>query len=81
MKLLVRNLARSITEKQLNALFAEFGMVQSCNLVMDKETGKSKGFAFIEMPKIGEVKVAIKNLNNKEIDGEKIRVKKVENNN
>jgi len=81
MKLLVRNLARSITEKQLNALFAEFGMVQSCNLVMDKETGKSKGFAFIEMPKIGEVKVAIKNLNNKEIDGEKIRVKKVETNN
>jgi len=81
MQLLVRNLARSITEKQLNALFAEFGMVQSCNLVMDKETGKSKGFAFIEMPKIGEVKVAIKNLNNKEIDGEKIRVKKVETNN
>ncbi len=79
MKLLVRNLARSITEKELTDLFKEFGMVQSCNLVLDKETGKSKGFAFVEMPKVGEVKVAIKNLNNKEIAGEKIRVKKVEN--
>jgi RNA recognition motif-containing protein len=78
MKLLVRNLARTISEKQLTELFKEFGMVQSCNLVLDKETGKSKGFAFVEMPKIGEVKVAIKNLNNKEIEGEKIRVKKVE---
>ena len=79
MKLLIRNLARSISEKELKALFTEFGMVQSCNLVLDKETGKSKGFAFVEMPKVGEVKVAIKNLNNKEIAGEKIRVKKVEN--
>lgn len=79
MKLLVRNLSRSITEKELTELFKEFGMVQSCNLVLDKETGKSKGFAFVEMPKVGEVKVAIKNLNNKEIAGEKIRVKKVEN--
>ena len=78
MKLLVRNLARTITEKQLTALFSEFGMVQSCNLVLDKVTGKSKGFAFVEMPKVGEVKVAIMKLNNKEIDGEKIRVKKTE---
>lgn len=78
MKLLVRNLARTITEQELNALFTEFGMVQSCNLVLDKETGKSKGFAFVEMPKVGEVKVAIKNLNNKEVAGEKIRVKKAE---
>jgi len=79
MKLLIRNLARETTEKELNTMFTEFGMVQSCNLVLDKETGKSKGFAFVEMPKIGEVKVAIKELNNKVVAGNKIRVKKAGN--
>jgi len=79
MKLLIRNLARETTEQELKAMFTEFGMVQSCNLVLDKDTGKSKGFAFVEMPKIGEVKVAIKKLNNKEVAGNKIRVKKAEN--
>lgn len=79
MKLLIRNLARETTEQELTAMFTEFGMVQSCHLVLDKETGKSKGFAFIEMPKIGEVKVAIKELNNKLVDGNKVRVKKAEN--
>jgi RNA recognition motif-containing protein len=78
MKILIRNLARETTEQELKAMFTEFGMVQSCTLVLDKETGKSKGFAFVEMPKIGEVKVAIKKLNNKEVAGNKIRVKKAE---
>jgi RNA recognition motif-containing protein len=78
MKLLIRNLARETTEKELNALFSEYGTVQSCNLVLDKETGKSKGFAFVEMPKVGEVKVAIRELNNKVVSGNKIRVKKAD---
>ncbi len=78
MKLLVRNLARSITESQLHTLFEEFGNVQSCNLVIDKKTGLSKGFGFIEMPKPGEAKAAMKSLNGKELDGEKIRVKRAE---
>jgi len=78
MKLLVRNLARTTTEKELKSLFAEFGMVQSCDLVLDKATGKSKGFAFVEMPKAGEAKVAIKKLNNRDVAGNKIRVKKAE---
>lgn len=78
MKLLVRNLARNTTEQELRALFAEHGTLQSCNLVMDKETGESKGFAFVEMPKVGDAKVAIKMLNGKEVDGSKIRVKKAE---
>lgn len=79
MKLLVRNLARTTTEKELYLLFAEFGSVQSCDLVLDKASGKSKGFAFVEMPKAGEAKVAIKKLNNREVAGNKIRVKKAEN--
>ena len=78
MKLLIRNLDRSTTEAELKKLFQEFGAVQSCDLVMDRDTGESKGFGFVEMPKSGEAKAAIKNLNNKNIGNSKIRVKKAE---
>ena len=78
MKLLVRNLDRLTTEDELKSLFQEFGAVQSCNLVIDRESGASKGFGFIEMPKSGEAKAAIKNLNDKTVGGNKIRVKKAE---
>lgn len=78
MKLLVRNLAKTTTEEKLQTLFTQFGAVQSCNLVMDKETGKSKGFGFIEMPKPGEAKAAIKQLNGYKLAGNNIRVKKAE---
>ena len=64
MKLIIRNLARSTTEEELKALFQEYGTVQSCDLVSDKATGGSKGFAFVEIPKPGEARVAMKNLNN-----------------
>ena len=79
MKLIIRNLARSTTEAELKALFQEYGTVQSCDLVADKTTGGSKGFAFVEMPKPGEAKVAMRNLNYITVAGNKIRVKKVEN--
>ena len=78
MKLLIRNLSRSTTEKELRTLFEPFGTVQSCVLVMDKETGISKGFGFVEMPKPGDAKAAMKSINNKEIAGNKIRVKKAD---
>ncbi len=78
MKLLVRNLDRQTTEKELRNLFEEFGAVQSCTLVIDRESGVSKGFGFVEMPKAGEAKAAIKNLNNKDVGSKKIRVKKAE---
>lgn len=78
MKLLIRNLARTITESQLKNMFEEFGALQSCNLVIDAKTGQSKGFGFVEMPKPGEAKAAMKSLNGKEIEGAKIRVKKAE---
>ena len=78
MKLLIRNLARSTTEAELRALFEPFGTVQSCTLVMDKESGESKGFGFVEMPKTGDGKAAMKNLNYTNIAGNKIRVKKAE---
>lgn len=78
MKLLVRNLARTTTEEAVTELFEEYGTVQWCKLVMDKNTGGSKGFGFVEMPKPGEAKAAVKNLNARSVDGNKIRVKKAE---
>ena len=78
MKILVRNLSRSTTEAELRTLFEPFGAVQSCTLVMDKASGNSKGFGFVEMPKLGDAKAAIKNLNGMEIAGNRIRVKKAE---
>lgn len=79
MKLIVRNLDRSTTEEELTTLFQEYGTVQSCDLVLDKSTGGSKGFAFVVMPKPGEAKVAVKNLNDTTVGSNKIRVKKAEN--
>lgn len=78
MKLLIRNLSRSSTEAQIQALFTEHGTVQSCTLVLDKNTGLSKGFGFVEMPNQGEAKAAMKSLNGKDVDGSIIRVKKAE---
>ena len=78
MKLLIRNLARTTTEEEIKNLFEPFGDVQSCIVVMDKDTGISKGFGFVEMPKAGDAKAAIKSLNNQEIAGNKIRVKKAD---
>ncbi|MDF2180864.1 RNA-binding protein [Neptuniibacter sp. CAU 1671] len=78
MKLLVRNLDRSTTEAELKELFEGFGSVQSCKLVLDPVGGTSKGFGFVEMPKAGEAKAAMKNLNNTLLGRNKIRVKKAE---
>lgn len=75
MKLLIRNLARATTEEQIRTMFEDFGTLQSCNLVLDKKSGESKGFAFVEMPLIGEAKLAVKSMNGKKIGGNFIRVK------
>ncbi|GBE07770.1 RNA recognition motif [bacterium BMS3Bbin11] len=76
MKLLIRNLARTTTEVELRRMFEAHGPVQSCSLVMDRQTGKSKGFAFIEMPRPGDAKAAVKTLNGKDVAGNVIRVKR-----
>ena len=79
MKLLIRNLARDTKENALKELFEAYGKVQYCSIIADSNTGESKGFAFVEMPKAGDAKAAVKNLNNKELDGNKLRVKKADN--
>jgi len=59
-------------------MFEAHGTVQSCTLVIDKKTGISKGFGFVEIPKQGDARAAMKSLNGKEVAGNKIRVKKAE---
>jgi RNA recognition motif-containing protein len=76
MKLLIRNLSRTTTEQQLLELFQPFGQVQSCHLVIDELSGGSKGFGFVEMNRSGQANIAMKSLNNSEVDGARIRVKR-----
>ena len=78
MKILVRNLERTVTEAELLELFKAYGTVESCNLVLDAQTGKSKGFAFVEMPHGREAVKAIKGLNTLRLHGQGIRVKAAE---
>ena len=78
MKLLVRNIARTVKEDELRAVFEKFGAVQSCTIVIDKDTGISKGFGFVEIPNPGHGKAAMKSLNGKELAGSLLRVKKAE---
>lgn len=78
MKLIIRNIARTTTEAELLALFTPFGHIQACNLVLDKKSGLSKGFGFVEIPKAGDAKAAMKAINGKLVDGNKLRVKKAE---
>ena len=78
MKILVRNLDRTITENEVLDLFKAYGAVESCVLVNDAETGKSKGFGFVEMPNPREAVKAIKGLNTLKVKGHGIRVKAAE---
>ena len=75
MKLLVRNLSRSTTEQEIRILFSAHGSVTECSLVLDQETGKSKGFAFVEMPEEVEAKAALSALHETRVAKNKIRVK------
>lgn len=76
MRLSVRKLSRETTEHDLRDIFESFGAVQSCVIVNDAETGRSKGFGFVEMPKAGEAKAAVRHLNGLELDGAILRVKR-----
>ncbi|WP_320823697.1 RNA-binding protein [Reinekea sp.] len=76
MKILVRNLSKVTTEATLQGMFQAYGQVQYCTLINDRESGQHKGFGFIEMPKAVDAKKAIQALNNAQVDGKAIRVKR-----
>ena len=73
-KIYVGNLSYSTTEETLRNQFSQFGQVESVSIIMDKFTNKSKGFGFVEMAGEKEADEAIATLNQKEIDGRKVRV-------
>lgn len=70
----VGNLSYTATEDDLRGAFAEYGEVSSVNIVMDRETGRPRGFAFVEMPDKNQANEAIKQLNLREISGRSITV-------
>jgi RNA recognition motif-containing protein len=70
----VSNLSFHTTEEDLNKLFSQYGAVQSAKIITDRETGRSRGFAFVEMPSDEESNKAIAGLNNKEIEGRAMSV-------
>ena len=75
MKILVRNLDRNVTDAEILDLFKAYGKVESCVVVKDEATGKSKGFGFVEMPNPREAIKAIKGLNTLKVKSAGIRVK------
>jgi RNA recognition motif-containing protein len=73
-KLYVGNLSYSVTDSDLEQMFAQHGMVQSAQVIMDRDTGRSKGFGFVEMGTEAEAKAAITALNGVEKDGRALTV-------
>lgn len=73
-KLYCGNLSYNISSTDLDQLFSEFGRVQSAEVVMDRDTGRSKGFGFVEMSTDAEASAAVAGLNLKEHDGRALSV-------
>lgn len=74
MNIFVGNLSSQTTEQHLTAQFSPFGIVRNCKIVTDNYTGRSRGFAFVEMPVDAEAERAIRDLNGTAIDSQSIVV-------
>ena len=70
----VGNLSYDLTEDELRDTFEQFGSVSSCKLIMDRDTGRPKGFGFVEMDDNAEADAAIEALNEKSVRGRPMRV-------
>ena len=70
----VSNLSFHTTDEDLRKLFAQYGTVSSAKVITDRETGRSRGFGFVEMESDKEANEAMKNLNNKEVEGRTMAV-------
>ena len=73
-KLYVGNLAYGVSDGDLQQLFEAYGTVQSAQVILDRDTGRSKGFGFVEMGSDQEAQAAIAALNGKEVDGRRLTV-------
>ena len=78
MNIYVGNLAYGTTEEDLRSIFSAFGDVSKVSIIKDKETGRSKGFGFVEMPDDSEAQSAINALNDSDLDGRTIVVSKAQ---
>ena len=73
-KLYVGNLSYGTTDSDLRTMFEEFGSVESAQVIMDRDSGRSKGFGFVEMGSDQEAQAAINALNGKDMDGRALTV-------
>lgn len=76
MNIFVARLDYSVQDDELRQLFEAFGTVDSAKVIMDKDTGRSKGFGFVEMPEDNEAQNAINDLDGQDLKGRNIVVKK-----
>ena len=74
MNIYVSNLSFNTSDAELSELFSTFGEVSSATVITDRETGRSRGFGFVEMPSEDEGKAAMSGLNNKEVEGRAMSV-------
>jgi RNA recognition motif-containing protein len=74
MNIYVGNLSFGTGDAELQTLFAEFGEVSTAQAIVDRETGRSRGFGFVEMPDKTEAEAAIEALNGKDVDGRELNV-------
>ena len=74
MNIYVGNLSYSLSETELQDAFGEFGEVSSVKILTDRETGRSRGFGFVEMPNQAEGEAAVAQLNGKDVGGRALRV-------
>lgn len=75
MNIYLGNLSYKVRENDLQELLAEYGEITSCKIIKDRETGRSKGFGFVEMPNDNEAAKLIEELNGAELDGRTIVAK------
>jgi cold-inducible RNA-binding protein len=73
-KLYVGNLSYTVSNRELEAMFAAHGAVESANVIMDRDTGRSKGFGFVEMGNDKEAQAAISALHGKDFEGRSLTV-------
>ena len=74
MNIYVGNLSYGMSEDELRDAFGAFGEVSTVKILMDRETGRSRGFGFVEMPNKSEAETAIAQLNGKDVGGRALRI-------
>ena len=74
MNIYVGNLSYGMSEDELRQAFSAHGEVSSAKILMDRETGRSRGFGFVEMPNQNEAEAAIAQLNGKDVGGRALRI-------